>query len=297
MSSTQDVKYSPEKVEQGQALANKLFNASRFVLGRVREDAEPAPRPVTVEDRWILSRLQRVTGETRARIESYDFSKAALGLYDFVYNELCDWYLELTKGREFDADLSSTILHVLRETLALAHPLIPFVTEEVWGHVPGAQGLLAQARYPIVDGAVVDPEAERQIGAVIASVRAVRSWREEAGVRAGARLVVRVAAEGYGQTLPLVARLARLEGNGAGDAEAIASVPVPGGALEVLPSPDVDPREAARRVEAERARLRAEIARAEGKLANEGFVSKAPVHLVEAERSKLERLRGKLEAL
>jgi len=297
MSSSQDVKYSPEKVEQGQALANKLFNASRYVLGRVSEEAAPAPRPATVEDRWILSRLQRVTGETRARIESYDFSKAALGLYDFVYNELCDWYLELTKGREFEADLSATILHVLRETLALAHPLIPFVTEEVWGHVPGAHALLARARYPIVDGALVDPEAERQIGAVIASVRAVRSWREEAGVRAGARLVVRVAAEGYGQTLPLVARLARLEVNGAGDAQAIASVPVPGGALEVLPSADVDPQEAARRVEAERARLRAEIARAEGKLANEGFVSKAPVHLVEAERSKLARLRGELEAL
>src|SRR3954454_15494099 len=250
MSSTQDVKYSPEKVEQGQALANKLFNASRYVLGRVSEEAAPAPRPATVEDRWILSRLQRVTGETRARIESYDFSKAALGLYDFVYNELCDWYLELTKGREFEADLSATILHVLREELALAHPLIPFVTEEVWGLVPGAHALLAPARYPIVDGALVDPEAERQIGAVIASVRAVRSWREEAGVRAGARLVVRVAAEGYGQTLPLVARLARLEVNGAGDAQAIASVPVPGGALEVLPSADVDPQEAARRGEA-----------------------------------------------
>src|SRR5215203_5309310 len=118
MSSTQDVKYSAEKVVQGQALANKLFNASRFVLGRVREGAEAAPRPSAVEDRWILSRLQRTAGETRMRIEGFEFSKAALGLYDFVYGELCDWYLELIKGREFDEDLSATLLHVLRETLA-----------------------------------------------------------------------------------------------------------------------------------------------------------------------------------
>jgi valyl-tRNA synthetase len=299
MSSTQDVKYSAEKVEQGQALANKLFNASRFVLGRVQEGVAAAPRPATVEDRWILSRLQRATADVRGRIEAFDFSKAALGLYDFVYNELCDWYLELTKGRDFDEDLSATILHVLGETLALAHPLIPFVTEELWSHLPGdgSRPLLAEDRYPIVDGALVDPDAERQIGAVIATVRAVRSWREEAGVRAGARLSVRLMAEGYDETLPLVARLARLDLDGTGDAAAIATVPVPGGALEVLPSQEVDPQEAARRVEAERQRLRAEIARAEGKLSNDGFISKAPGHLVEAERAKLARLHSDLEAL
>ena len=90
----------------------------------------------------------------------------ALGLYDFVYGELCDWYLEFTKGREFDADLSATMLHVLRETLALAHPMIPFVTEELWGHVPGSEGLLATARIAAPDPSLRDEAAEAEIAAV-----------------------------------------------------------------------------------------------------------------------------------
>src|SRR6185312_10584523 len=126
MSSTQDVKYSSEKVQQGQRLANKLFNASRYVLTNVAAaaggGAEPvtaAPRPQTVYDRWILSRLQAAKTAFAEGVAAFDFAKVALGLYDFVYGELCDWYLEFTKGREFDADLSATMLHVLRETLAL----------------------------------------------------------------------------------------------------------------------------------------------------------------------------------
>src|SRR3954454_19722395 len=139
MSSAQDVKFSEEKIAQGRALANKLFNASRFVLLNVQA-VEAQPRPQTVEDRWILSRLQRVVAESHRNMEEFNFHKLSLGLYDFVYGELCDWYLELVKGRDFDEDLSATMLHVLRETLALSHPMIPFVTEELWSNVPGADG-------------------------------------------------------------------------------------------------------------------------------------------------------------
>ena len=167
MSSTQDVRFSEEKIAQGQALANKLFNASRFVLMNVAPGVEPAPRPAAVEDRWILSRLERFTADTAGRIETFDFSKAALGLYDFVYGELCDWYLELIKGREFDDDLSATLLHVLGQTLAVAHPIIPFVTEELWGHLPAAEGLLAAAPMPVAAPALIDEEAERVVGDLI----------------------------------------------------------------------------------------------------------------------------------
>jgi valyl-tRNA synthetase len=302
MSSTQDVRYSVEKLEQGQALANKLFNASRFVLLTVVPGATPAVRPGTVEDRWILSRLQRVVDDTARRIEEFDFAKAALGLYDFVYGELCDWYLELVKSREADADLSATLLHVLRETLALAHPVIPFVTEELWGHVPGTEGLLAAARFPRSEAGLIDEAAEREIEAVIGAVGAVRSFRSEAGVRPGERLPSRLAADGYLHTAHLVARLARLDleagvNSGPPTPEPAVSIPVPGDAVEVLRSAGVDLGEAERRREAERERLRAEIARAEGRLANEGFVAKAPAQLVAAERDKLERLRRELEAL
>jgi valyl-tRNA synthetase len=299
MSSTQDVKYSPEKVAQGQALANKLFNASRFVLGKVPEGTRPAPRPAAVEDRWILSRLQAIKADTAARFAAFDFSKLAFGLYDFVYRELCDWYLELIKHREVDEDLGATLLHVLRETLALAHPVIPFVTEELWAHAGGGEGehgLLAGARMPGVEEALRDPAAEAAIEAVIGAVTTVRGWRNDAQVKPGAFLRARLNAAGYEQTAGLVARLARLDLSANGGDPA-ATVAVPGGTVEVLASGDFDPAEAQQRLEQQRADLRREIARAEGKLGNQGFVAKAPPDVVAAEREKLARLQADLEAL
>src|SRR6266545_295951 len=180
MSSTQDVRYSSEKVRQGQALANKLFNAARYVLGNVVASTDPAPLPATIQDRWILSRLQEAKAQFDANVAAFDFAKAALGLYDFVYGELCDWYLEFNKGRAYDHDLSATMLHVLRETLLLAHPVIPFVTEELWSHVPGAEDLLATQRGTRPDDALRDPDAEARVGAVVAAVTALRSWRDDA---------------------------------------------------------------------------------------------------------------------
>ena len=293
MSSTQDVRFSEEKVAQGQALANKLFNATRFVLGNVADGATPEPRPQAVEDRWILSRLVAAREDFDARIAEFDFSKAALGLYDFVYGELCDWYLELIKGREFDADLSATLSYVLRETLVLAHPIIPFVTEELWEHVPGTSGLLAaHVREPIA--APRDADAERDVERVIATVQAVRSWRDAGGVKPGAFLAARL--QGLDGLVPLVSRLARLTPAEPGNAdEPVAVIPVMGCQVELLEG--VDPAEAAAKLEASRKTLAAEIKRAEGKLNNQGFVAKAPPEVVATEREKLERLKAELEAL
>ena len=145
MSSTQDVRYSAEKIEQGERLANKLFNAARFViLGIGERGGEAAPRPSAIEDRWILSRLGRFEQELAERIAAYDFPRLALALYDFVYGELCDWYIELVKPRLGEPDLDATLRHVLRRTLLLAHPVMPFVTEELWRYVrEDGEGLLA----------------------------------------------------------------------------------------------------------------------------------------------------------
>jgi len=290
MSSTQDVKYSSEKVQQGQRLANKLFNASRYVLLNVQE-VEAQPRPQTVYDRWIVSRLQAAKAAFADSIDRFDFSKGALGLYDFVYGELCDWYLEFTKGREFDADLSATMLHVLRETLALAHPMIPFVTEELWDHVPGSEGLLATARITPPDPTLRDAAAEAEMAAVIEAVQALRSWRDEAGVKPGQVLPARI--DGLDGAADLVARMARLDLSR--DGEPTATVPVPGGSVEIRAGDLVDREAEARKASAERERVQQEIARAEAKLANEGFVAKAPPDLVQAERDKLERLRRELD--
>ena len=190
MSSSQDVRYSAEKVQQGQALANKLYNAVRFALLRIAEQPgvdllalRAAPVPRTVEDRWILSRLQRVKAQTAERIESYDFSHAALALYDFVYGELCDWYIEMVKHRlAIDAEipaedreaLAATLLHLMRETVALAHPVIPFVTEELWGHL-GGEGLLAGAPWPEPQESLLDGDAEEQVARAIEAVTLLRA--------------------------------------------------------------------------------------------------------------------------
>jgi valyl-tRNA synthetase len=306
MSSTQDVRFSEEKVQQGQALANKLYNATRFVLLRVGGDnvADAGPQPRTVEDRWILSRLQAIKADTQTRVDGFDFSKAALGLYDFIYGELCDWYLEIVKPRlAEDADpderaaLAATLLHVLRETLATAHPVIPFVTEELWGLLPQRAGLLATSPLPAPDAALADREAEAAMERAIEAVRVLRGWRDAVGVRPGAVIPAVLDATGYEATAQRVGALARFAFDGGGGAGEIASVAVPGGTVAVLASPDVDLGAAERRIEEQRATLRGEIARAEKKLANEGFVAKAPPPVVEAERAKLERLRDELEAL
>jgi valyl-tRNA synthetase len=296
MASTQDVRFSEDRIAQGLALVNKLWNASRLILLGVGAGARPAVRPVAVEDRWILSRLARAREEVHGRIDRYDFSHAALGVYDFVYGELCDWYLELVKPRlrAGEPELASTLLHVLTQTLAVAHPIIPFVTEEIYAFVPGATGLLAAGigseRVPVDDG------AEASLGRMIEAVQALRAWRDEAEVKVGATLPARLVAEGYDETREHLARLARLAFTTDGDDPAV-SVPIPGGTVEVLPSAELDLKAAERKRAARRAAVQDEIERAKRKLANDGFVSKAPAHVVAAEREKLEDLRAELEAL
>jgi valyl-tRNA synthetase len=351
MSSSQDVRYSAEKVRQGQALANKLFNATRFALLRIAAmngnpahpvtDGDPAwvgggvggeaggvpivpaPRPTAIEDRWILSRLQEIVADTAARIDDYDFSHAALGLYDFVYAELCDWYLEIVKPRLADAGgysppastpvsaggaaaqgsvedraaLAATLLYVLRTTVALAHPVIPFVTEELWSYLDDSGALLAGAPYPRADASLIDRNVEIELERVVEAVTLVRGWRDSVNASPGALVRARIDARGYESTAVILANLARLDlGDDAG-VPSVASISVPCGTVEVLSADGLDLDAAERRRAAARAKLDGEIARVEGKLANAGFVQGAPAEVVEGERVKLARLRGEVEAL
>jgi valyl-tRNA synthetase len=298
MSSAQDVKFSEDKVAQAQQLTNKLWNASRLILLGVGSDARPAITPAAVEDRWILSRLERAKGEIGERIERYDFSHAALGLYDFVYGELCDWYLELVKPRlrAGEPELAGTLLHLLTQTLALAHPIIPFVTEEIYGYVPGAEGLLAAG---IPDQpAAIDEHAEASLARMIEAVQALRAWRDLASVKPGVTLPALLRADGYTDTSEHLARLARLSLDRSGSsAQTVASVPIPGGTVEIIAGDGLDLEAAARRRAARRAQLEADVQRSERKLANESFLSKAPPDVVAAERDKLARLRDELGGL
>jgi valyl-tRNA synthetase len=296
MASGQDVRFSEEKLAQGQQLTNKLWNASRLVLLGAGPDARAVATPRTVEDRWILSRLERARRDLAARIETYELAHAAHRLYDFVFGELCDWYLELVKPRlrAGEPELVATLLYLLTETLVLAHPIIPFVTEEIYSHVPYTDGLLAaRAAGPATP---LDDEAEQTMAQAIEAVTALRAWRDAAGVKVGVRVPARLVATGYEETARHIAALGRLALSEDGAAP-VDSIPVPGGAIEILSTEALDPDAAARKRAAERDRLSREIDRAQSKLTNAGFVAKAPPHVVRAEREKLERLRMELEAL
>jgi valyl-tRNA synthetase len=290
MSSSQDVRYSAAKIEQGRDLANKLWNASRLILLNAGE-VEPAPRAARVEDRWILSRLERTVEHVTASLDRYDFAHAVLELYRFIWSELCDWYLETVKPRLYEAEeeASAVLLFVLQRVLALAHPFIPFVSEEIWSYLPAGAGRpLVVSAFPEFQPERVDETAEAEIGAAIELTRALRRWRDLAGVEAKSVLSARAESEPH----ELVGRLARFEFGGDG-ADVVTSV----GAVEVLASDELDAERVATRLEERRGKLRAEVERGERKLANDGFVAKAPPEVVEAEREKLDGYRAELAEL
>jgi len=299
MSSTQDVRFSAQRVQQGRDLANKLWNASRLVLLGVSSEARPDPDAAeTVEDRWIVSRLERLTESTSGLLDGFELSRATLELYDGFWSELCDWYLELAKPRLYSEDnggVSAVLLHALERMLTLLHPAMPFVTEEVWSFLPGERGLLAQSAWPEADHARIDEESERRVGRLIEAVTELRRYRGEVGAKASVAIPVRMEAEGYEGLEEQLARLARLTLARNGD-EAVAEVRVPGGAVRILPSDAFDPEEARRRVAARCEKLEGEIGRLERKLANERFTERAPAEVVEAERAKLAEYRAALDA-
>jgi valyl-tRNA synthetase len=303
-SSSQDVRFNEERVKQGRDLANKLWNASRLILLGVQDGVAPSPdHAETPEDRWILSRLERITERTSQALDAFELSAAALELYDFFWSELCDWYLELAKPRLYaEGDrtaVSATLLFCLDRTLRLLHPLMPHVTEEIWSFLPAGEderGLLMVAHWPQPDAARIDDQAEELVGRVIAAVTELRRYRDEAGVKPSAVLPARLAAEGYDGTGAQVARLARLELSDS-SAAAAAEVPVPGGAVQLLPADGFDPDAAATRVAARREKLLEEIDRLERKLANERFVERAPAEVVQGERDKLAAYRADIERL
>jgi valyl-tRNA synthetase len=308
MSSSQDVRYSDAKVQQGRDLANKLWNASRLILlnCKFQQDQShtnapqgqvPAavgagtPNPVAAEDRWILSRLERTVASVTSRLEEYDFAHAAQEAYAFFWSELCDWYLEIVKPRlyEQEEEVSATLLWVLERVLALLHPIMPFVTEAVWSHHPARRGHLAVHPFPSADEALLDPEAETEVEAGIRLTRRLRAWRDLVEAPAASVLPARV--EGA-EPQEFVGRLARFQFEADGG-DPVATV----GPVMVLASEGVDAAAVARRLEARRGEIRSEVERAESKLGNQQFVAKAPPELVEEEREKLARYRAELEEL
>ena len=214
MSSSQDVRFSEAKVQQGRDLANKLWNASRLILLNAGD----------ADARAVGARRSRTAGSSRGSsarsrrsasgIDAYDFAHAALELYRFVYSELCDWYLEIVKPRLYDGDdrpPPANLLHVLERTLALAHPLMPFVTEEIWSYLPDRERRAGRLAVPRPRDGRFDPERRgRGRGRDRADPRACGAGASSPASRPGATLRARAGRRRRAAD-PLVARLARFE--------------------------------------------------------------------------------------
>ena len=254
MSSTQDVRFSPGFIEEGRKLANKLWNVARLILTNAG-DARPSLEPRDVEERWILARLDATRAQLEHHWDNFEFAAGANALYHLTFDDFCDWYAEAIKPRfqdSADAAVRATALAALERLLALLHPVMPHVTEEIWAQLPGRQRRLIVSPWPQAD--------DRFAG----DLHALDRVQEAAALFRRSGVAVELAGDER-RIFEAVVRPERVRADGDASAE-----------IE---------------------RLRKEVARAEGMLANPSFVERAPADVVEAEREKLARYRRELEAL
>ena len=308
----QDVLFEAKKTELGRNFANKIWNAARFLLMNLQDYDAAAPQgPLDLTDRWILSRLDRVTVEVTRDLDLDRFSEGAWALYEFLWKEYCDWYLEFAKPRLNGEEPAArrraqdTALHGMRRSLALLHPFMPFVTEAIWEFLPGTEGLLIRAPWPKPEGRE-DDAAEREMTVLQAAITAVRNLRAEMSVPPGAlvRAVIKAPeetgdvlrrGEAYLRSLAKVGSLA-VAADAAKPARSASAV-APG--MEIfLPLEGLVDLEAERaRLEKKRVEVTKGLAGIDAKLGNAEFTARAPAEVVQSERERRERLAADLAAV
>ena len=309
-----NMRLNEQKLQWARNFANKLWNSARFVM--INMDREPAelgqwedrPTPSHRHDRWILSRLQCVAGRVGGHMEDFEFGEAQRELHDFIWNEYCDWYIEMAKVRIREGDRSAVpvLAHVLEKMLRLLHPFMPFVTEAIWqqlnerlpGDLRAPEASLMVARYPDSRDGARDEPAEAEVATIKELVHAVRNLRAELGIQPGlpiAAIVDATDADGVLEeeagTIMALASVAPLtfggEGSGGGESASLvltgATVTVPLGGL-------VDVEAEVRRLRSELDSLRSRATGLERRLADGQFLSKAPAEVVERERGRLAQL-------
>jgi valyl-tRNA synthetase len=295
-----DVSISDEWAQGSRSFANKLWNATRFALlnGATVAGDLPAAHELSTVDRWVLSRLAHVTAEVDEQFERYEFAKVCDVLYHFAWDDVCDWYLELAKpvltaGGEAAAVTRRVLGHVLDRLLRLLHPVIPFVTDELWRALHGATDpadSVVVAAWPTADPGYVDDAAEAEMAALQRVVTEVRRFRSDQGLRPGQRVAARLGgldAAGLAAHEGLIRSLGRLDPDADGFA-ATATLAVAGGvevALDTRGSIDVAAERA--RLAKDRAAALKEQAGAQAKLGNEAFLGKAPAPVVDKIRARL----------
>ncbi len=311
-----DVRLSEERIAGYRNFANKVWNASRFTLMNLEdyEAGSPDNQPLTTVEAWILSRLQQVSREVAARLDAYEFDMAANALYQFIWHEFCDWYLELIKPQLYDKETPAARRHcqgvlvgLLSAILRLLHPFMPFITEEIYQKLPGIQGSIMVAPYPEAIEALLNPAAEAELCLLMDTITAIRNLRGEMNVPPATQVdvflqsadaQVSAALQRHAQSLTQLAKVKELAFNAASGPPAAAAKAVVDAVEIFLPLAGIiDFSEEERRLNKEIDKLSQDLSGAARKLTNEDFLAKAPAEVVAKEKDKVQGWTEKLTKL
>ena len=312
-----DLRFQTERLEAARNFCNKIWNATRFVLMNL-EDYQPMAEEAlqyTTADQWIISRFYSVAKDVTNRLESYDLGGAANTLYDFIWNEFCDWYIEIVKPRLYGKETAvsrrtaqQVIAAVLRDTMILLHPFMPFITEEIWQHLPHEGETIMLTKWPQVDETKISAEIEAQMNVVMDIIRAIRNMRSEMNVPPGKKADCVIAANKeefltmLQGTAPYIKNLANLEQldlvlSPAEKPDQAVTAVVQGIELFLPLKGLIDMDKEIARLEKEVEKMNKEIERLEKKLNNAGFVAKAPAEVIAGEKEKLAKYEDTKAAL
>lgn len=310
-----DMRFYWERVEATRNFANKIWNASRFVLMNMEGYDEKAKlAPYTLADKWILSRLQHTEKEVTDLLGRFELGEAGRLLYEFIWSEFCDWYIELAKPRLYNKENAAeraTAQHVICEVLGsamkLLHPYMPFITEEIWQCLPHKGSSIMVASWPQCEEKLIDDKAEAGMVSIMEAIKAIRNMRAEVNVAPGKKVpaILLVTAEleavvkenqSYINLMGSVDELTLLPADGAKPENAMAAITK---GIEVyLPLKGlIDVEKETQRLNKELDGLAKEIQRIEGKLSNAGFLAKAPAEVVEKEKEKSMEITSKMQAI
>ena len=310
----QDVRYSQEKMAAAWNFINKIWNASRYVFmnmeGMNLADVQIG-QDLTVADQWILSRLQTTIEDVTRLFDKFEFGEAGRILYHFIWNDYCDWYIEMTKQQlQSDQDATTTrsiLIHVLDQFLRMLHPIMPFVTEEIWQQVAAEEASIVVADYPQVQAEFKNPEAEECMEAIMEIIRNVRNTRNEMNTSLSKAVDLYIEVNDNATLSQLQANQAYIErfcnpdqlyiGKDLDVPEQVVTQTTSFAKIMMPLAGLIKIEDEIKRLQQEEDKLKAEVDRVEKKLANENFVAKAPQHLVDQERQKGEDYRQQLQAV
>jgi valyl-tRNA synthetase len=307
-----DIKLDPERIEGYRNFCNKLWNASRFAFLNLEDYKGDCTLDTKSEkslaDRWIISRLNNTCAEVNKALESFRFNDAASAIYKFIWNEFCDWYIELSKSSllsdgENKVTSQNVLTHVLESSLRLLHPIMPFITEEIWQKLPGGDKSIMTSSYPVFDQSQNDAEAEKEMGLIMEAIMGIRNIRGEMDIKPSLRFDVLVKTQNQENVKIItnnskyIKELARVETLTIGPTvikPTVSASAVLQGMEIIVPLEGImDFAEEKKRIEKGLKKIEKDVIFLEKKLSNPAFVEKAPSAVLEKDRQKLSELNEK----